>query len=167
MKFRYMVPLLVLGLALLGLVPGIILAQPRIPVDHAGRTTCTACHTVGGPGVGAPGGVGLPADHQGRADAVCTGCHQAAAAAPAAQPTPTTAAPVATATPAAKPAASPTAAAPPAATATAAPPKPAATPTPAPATLPKTGGFPVVPVALGGGAILAALGWSLRRLLRL
>ena len=161
LKYRHVVLLLAAGLTLAILVPGVILAQPRIPADHVGRTTCTACHTVGAAGVGAPGGVGLPADHQGRADATCTGCHQAAAAAPAAQPTPTTAP--------AKPAATPTVApAAPAAqpTPTAAPAKPAATPAPAPAALPRTGGFPAVPVALGGGAFLAALGWTVRRLLK-
>lgn len=163
MKLRYLVLLLALG-ALLLLVPAIVLAQPGIPHTLEGRSACTGCHTVGGAGVGAPGGTGLAASHQGRTDTTCTGCHQAAAAAPAAQPT-------ATAAPA-KPAAQPTPTVAPAApaaqpTATAAPAKPAATPTPAPATLPRTGGFPIVPVALGSGAMLAALGWSLRRLLRL
>ena len=57
--------------------PGI--AQVQIPHTVEGRAACTTCHTVGGAGVGAPGGTGMPASHQGRTDAVCTGCHQAAA----------------------------------------------------------------------------------------
>ncbi|MDP2937414.1 MAG: hypothetical protein Q8O86_13090 [Dehalococcoidia bacterium] len=83
----------------------------------------------------------------------------------AAQPTATAAAPAASPTAAAKPAASPTTA--PAASPTAAA-KPAASPTAAaaPGALPRTGGFPVAPLAAGGGTFLAALGWSLRRLLK-
>ena len=42
---------------------------------------CTACHTVGGAGVGAAGGTGLPgpgsvSDHTGRTADICKGCHQ-------------------------------------------------------------------------------------------
>ena len=50
---------------------------PKIPHTLEGRAACTGCHTVGGAGAGAPGGTGLPAGHQGRADATCTGCHSA------------------------------------------------------------------------------------------
>src|SRR3989304_3292037 len=50
-------------------------AAPKIPHTLEGRSACTGCHTVGGAGAGAPGGVGLPANHQGRTDAVCAGCH--------------------------------------------------------------------------------------------
>ena len=44
---------------------------PQIPADHAGRTTCTACHAQGL--AGAPK---LPADHAGRTDEMCKACHQ-------------------------------------------------------------------------------------------
>ena len=42
---------------------------------------CTVCHTVGGAGVGAAGGTGLPgpgsaSDHTGRTADICKGCHQ-------------------------------------------------------------------------------------------
>lgn len=49
-------------------------AGPKaIPHATAGKEDCVSCHKVGkGPG-------GLPADHEGRASAACTGCHQAAA----------------------------------------------------------------------------------------
>lgn len=165
MSYRYIVPLALLGLVLALLLPGVILAQPRIPHTLEGRSACTSCHTVGGPGVGAAGGTGLPADHQGRTDSACTGCHQAAAAAaPAATPT-TAAAPAAT--PTAPAGAAPAATATPAAGA-AAPAKPAATATPAPApgALPRTGGLPVLPFFVGGGTMLISLGWALRRAYR-
>lgn len=168
-KYRNLVLLAVLGLTLALVLPGVVLAQPRIPHTLEGRSACTTCHQVGGAGVGAAGGTGLPADHTGRTDATCQGCHQAAAAAPAAQPTATTA-PAATAAPA-KPATSPTAApaapAAPAATPTAAAPAaPAATPaaTATPGTLPRTGGFPVLPFGVMGGGLLMAIGWSLRKM---
>jgi len=71
-------------------------AQPAIPHPTAGREACTLCHVVGGAGVGASGGVGLPEAHRGRTDSQCRGCHQAAATAPAATTTPApTAAPAA------------------------------------------------------------------------
>lgn len=55
-------------------------ARPSaIPHPLDGRDRCTGCHTPGGPGVGAPGGIGTPADHQGRPDSACTGCHKPAA----------------------------------------------------------------------------------------
>ncbi|MCL4488104.1 MAG: NapC/NirT family cytochrome c [Chloroflexi bacterium] len=47
-----------------------------LPGDHAGRTTCLACHANGV-------GPALPVDHAGRTDAVCTGCHKASGAATA------------------------------------------------------------------------------------
>ena len=50
-------------------------AKPASHLAAGWPTTCTTCHQVGGPGVGAPGGTGLPADHTGRTDAVCLGCH--------------------------------------------------------------------------------------------
>lgn len=42
---------------------------------------CTGCHTVGGAGVGAAGGTGMPgtgsaSDHTGRTADICKGCHQ-------------------------------------------------------------------------------------------
>jgi hypothetical protein len=48
------------------------------PIPHPvqGREQCTTCHTVGGPGVGEAGGLGMPADHAGRTDATCLGCHR-------------------------------------------------------------------------------------------
>lgn len=49
-----------------------------IPHPLAGREACSSCHQAGGAGVGAPGGLGMPADHQGRPDTTCTGCHKAA-----------------------------------------------------------------------------------------
>ncbi len=51
--------------------------QP-LPADHAGRTTCLACHANGV-------GPALPSDHAGRTDATCSTCHQVASA-PAVQP---------------------------------------------------------------------------------
>ncbi len=51
---------------------------PAIPHPTEGRSQCDACHTIGGPGVGTAGGVGIPADHQGRTDSTCTGCHKPA-----------------------------------------------------------------------------------------
>ena len=51
---------------------------PAIPHDLQGRNACSTCHTVGGPGVGVPGGTGIPASHQGRPDATCTSCHKPA-----------------------------------------------------------------------------------------
>jgi nitrate/TMAO reductase-like tetraheme cytochrome c subunit len=41
----------------------------RLPADHVGRTTCTACH---GAGIGPK----LPVDHAGRTDDTCKMCHQ-------------------------------------------------------------------------------------------
>lgn len=82
---------------------------PTVPHTIQGRDQCTACHTVGGPGVGTPGGTGLPADHQGRTSDTCLGCHVVSQqAAPTAAPTASTAAPAAT--PAAPVAPAPTAA---------------------------------------------------------
>lgn len=42
---------------------------PRLPANHEGRTTCTACHAAGM-------GPALPADHAGRTDDTCKMCHQ-------------------------------------------------------------------------------------------
>ncbi len=42
---------------------------PRLPANHVGRTTCTACHAAGV-------GPKLPADHAGRTDDTCKVCHQ-------------------------------------------------------------------------------------------
>jgi hypothetical protein len=58
-------------------------AQPgggpaAIPHPVQGREQCSTCHTAGGPGAGSPGGLGMPADHQGRPDASCAGCHRPA-----------------------------------------------------------------------------------------
>ena len=91
---------------------------PAMPHPVQGQEKCTACHLVAGPGVGKQGGTGLPADHQGRGDATCQGCHSApksTAAQPVAQAQPAapTAAPAAVAqASAAAPTAAPTAPAP-------------------------------------------------------
>ncbi len=159
--------MIALALVLALLVPVTISAapnaQPKIPHPVQGRENCTSCHQVGGPGAGAPGGTGTPANHASFTNAQCTGCHQLAAAAPAASPT---AAPAAspTAAPAASPTAAPAAASPtarPAATAAASP-----TPAVAATALPKTGGAPILPFGIGAGAALVALGWGLRRWMR-
>ena len=74
-------------------------AAKPLPADHAGRTTCLACHaTLPQPA--------LPADHAGRADATCTACHKASNA--PAQPTtaPATSAPSGAAAPTTAPASS-------------------------------------------------------------
>ncbi len=42
-----------------------------LPASHAGRTTCNACHETG------TAGPKNPADHAGRADALCVACHKA------------------------------------------------------------------------------------------
>jgi nitrate reductase cytochrome c-type subunit len=42
----------------------------------ASPAACTTCHAVGGAGVGAAGGTGLPASHNGRTNDICKGCHQ-------------------------------------------------------------------------------------------
>ena len=49
---------------------------PAIPHGLAGQEKCTLCHQVGAPGAGQPGGTGLPANHQGRTDNICQGCHK-------------------------------------------------------------------------------------------
>ncbi|MBI2864908.1 MAG: hypothetical protein HYX94_10155 [Chloroflexi bacterium] len=52
---------------------------PNIPHTLQGREgQCTTCHTIGGAGVGAPGGTGLPSSHQGRTSDVCLSCHKTA-----------------------------------------------------------------------------------------
>ena len=38
--------------------------------------TCLTCHTVGGAGVGVPGGTGIGTDHTGRTNDQCKTCHQ-------------------------------------------------------------------------------------------
>jgi hypothetical protein len=53
-------------------------AAPPITHPVAGMEACTTCHQVGLPGVGEPGGLGMPADHAGRPDASCVGCHSPA-----------------------------------------------------------------------------------------
>ncbi len=59
-----------------GVTPaGAVVAKP-LPADHAGRTTCLACHT----NLPQPA---LPADHAGRTGATCTACHKAGGAPPA------------------------------------------------------------------------------------
>jgi hypothetical protein len=50
---------------------------PRIPHTLEGRDNCATCHTVGGAGVGAAGGTGMPNNHQGRGNDTCRGCHSA------------------------------------------------------------------------------------------
>ena len=168
MDHRRLAIIVILGLALALLIPMAISAapsaQPAIPhALTAPYTACTTCHQVGGAGAGAPGGTGLQATHQGRADATCMACHQVApvaaqtpTAAPAA-PTATRPAATATAAPAAA-AATPTAAAAAATPTRAATPAAAATATPT--ALPKTGGLPLLPFVVGGGLlVLAGLGF--------
>jgi hypothetical protein len=36
----------------------------------------SGCHAIGGAGVGAKGGVGMPANHEGRTADTCKSCHQ-------------------------------------------------------------------------------------------
>ncbi len=52
-------------------------AMPPI-ITHSleGRADCLLCHQVGGAGVGESGGMGMPADHEGRASESCLGCHE-------------------------------------------------------------------------------------------
>jgi hypothetical protein len=61
-----------------GATTGAAGSGPAITHTLEGRAGCTVCHKVGGAGAGAPGGLGMPADHQGRADARCLECHKAA-----------------------------------------------------------------------------------------
>lgn len=61
-----------------GTPQGIPVSAKPLPADHAGRTTCLACHA----NLTQPA---LPADHAGRTDATCTSCHKSGAA-PAATP---------------------------------------------------------------------------------
>ena len=49
---------------------------PAVPHPVQGREQCTTCHTPGGPSVGASGGTGMPANHQGRPDTACLSCHK-------------------------------------------------------------------------------------------
>ena len=44
---------------------------PAKPANHAGRTTCLGCHEKG-----VAGAKVIPADHAGRKDADCSGCHK-------------------------------------------------------------------------------------------
>lgn len=61
---------LLLLLASLLAVVHAVLAQPPIPHTLEGRETCLTCHQEGLGGAPA-----VPADHEGRTDAMCTGCH--------------------------------------------------------------------------------------------
>jgi hypothetical protein len=96
------------------------------PADHAGRTTCIACHANGV-------GPAEPADHAGRADASCSACHVPGSA-PAG----------ATAAPTVKPTAQPTGASAPGAATSA----PGAQPTSAPATAVPASGAGTAPKPL-------------------
>jgi hypothetical protein len=94
-QVQIFVPITPTPLPSAGVTPaGAVVAAKPLPADHAGRTTCLACHTS----MPQPA---LPADHAGRTDATCTACHKAGSA-PAAQPTsaPATSAPGATVAPA-------------------------------------------------------------------
>jgi len=51
-------------------------AQPPVPHPLEGREQCLLCHQLGGPGVGIPGGAGLPAAHQGFGEGLCLTCHR-------------------------------------------------------------------------------------------
>ncbi len=138
--------------------------------DYAAKTgqACATCHiNPAGGGARTPLGLRFEAIANHATDPAGAFTQAQAAAQPTATAAPK---PVATATAAPKPVATPTVAAAPAATPTAAA-KPAASPTASPAAtatpgaLPRTGDFPLAPLALGGGALLAALGWSFRRVL--
>ena len=147
---------------------------PKIPHQTEGRAACTLCHQVGGTGVGAPGGLGMPANHQGRTDATCTACHPPASLVQPAQPTQTaqpaqptqSVQPGLTVTPAASGAASATPASKP--TGTAQPSTEVASAVGATG-LPNAGEFEdrlmLVGVFLLGGAGLVFIGYSLRKLL--
>lgn len=50
---------------------------PKIPHTLDGRADCLLCHTIGAAGVGAPGGMGMPANHQGYTKDICQACHSA------------------------------------------------------------------------------------------
>lgn len=115
----------------------------QVPHQVQGREKCTTCHTVGGPGVGAPGGVGIPDSHKGRTDDTCLGCHAVAQTA-------TTPAPAAPAAPAPAAPAPPAPAAPAPSAATAAPAAPAAQPTAAPAPAKPAAGPPAIPHPVAG-----------------
>ena len=122
---------LTIGLVTALLTTGLVRAQPPVPVapQHVVGANCTGCHAVG---VGEP--LEMPANHQGRTNDLCLGCHTLAQATPTPTASPT-AAP--TASPTAAPTASPTAA--PTASPTASPtgtPRATATPTAAPTVAP-------------------------------
>lgn len=51
-------------------------APPTIPHTLEGRDDCTLCHQTGLPGVGEPGGMGLPGSHEGRTSDTCQTCHK-------------------------------------------------------------------------------------------
>lgn len=78
-------------------------SAPSTPHTLAGRADCAMCHRAGGAGVGAPGGTGMPSNHEGRTNDTCVGCHPAGSAAnspaetAAPKPTATIAAPKPTA----------------------------------------------------------------------
>ncbi len=164
-----------------GTVPPATAANaPSIPHETAGRGACNLCHQAGGSGVGAPGGLGMPANHQGRTDATCTGCHPPASLAQPAQPTKTAqpSQPTQTTQPAKPGPTATTAAANTTGAAGATPaPKPAGTALPSTEVaaavgatgLPNAGEFEdrltLVGVFLSGGAGLLFIGYSLRRLL--
>jgi hypothetical protein len=74
--------MLIIGLSLLLalLLPMAVLAspsnQPQIPHPLPGHEECLSCHATGTNGAPA-----VPADHAGRTDATCLGCHTLAASA--------------------------------------------------------------------------------------
>jgi hypothetical protein len=69
-KFFLVAALIFVLAALMGGV-GMAEGIPAIPHTLEGRSACLACH---GPGKVKP----VPADHAGRAESTCTGCHHAA-----------------------------------------------------------------------------------------
>lgn len=148
------VRMVVIGVVLLVvlLVPMAVLAapagQPQIPHPLAGHEDCLSCHATG---VG--GAPAVPADHSGRTNATCTGCHTVAASAEATATATETAAATATETAAAT--ATETAAA----TATAAATETAAATTTG-SELPQSGApFPMLLTAIAaGGAMLSGFG---------
>ncbi len=154
--------------ALVGVLAALLMMVQPVPTsalpDYATKTgqACGVCHVnPAGGGALTARGTAFAAIPTHTTDPAGAFTQSGAAASP------TAAAPAATPTAAAKPAATP-----PAATPTAAAPKPTATAAPGatatatPGALPRTGGLPLAPLAVGGGGLLLAMGWSIRRLFR-
>jgi mono/diheme cytochrome c family protein len=55
--------------------PGQAEGPKRIPHEVVGKENCTSCHTLAGSVSGEPKAEAMPADHQGRDNGTCQGCH--------------------------------------------------------------------------------------------